>query len=111
MFRIIVPAICCMLVTVSAVHAGEKIRVNNTSGSDVCEFYISAHEENDWGDDLFEILDRCIHHGEYAEVIWPEQGNPNLLYDVRYVFRNGEEEVYENNRIFAGGVTVFNFSR
>ena len=111
MFRAIALAICCSFAMVSAVHAEERIRVNNHSGRDVCEFYISAHDENDWGDDLFENLDRCIHHGEYAQVTWPETANTDLLYDVRYVFRDGEEAVYENNTLTPGALNVFNFNR
>ncbi|MCR5170434.1 MAG: hypothetical protein K6C33_08245 [Desulfovibrio sp.] len=64
MIRAIVLAMFCSFAIVSAVQAEEQVRVNNNSGRDICEFYISAHDENDWGDDLFENLDRCIHHGE-----------------------------------------------
>ena len=111
MIRAIVLAMFCSFAIVSAVHAEEQVRVNNNSGRDICEFYISAHDENDWGDDLFENLDRCIHHGEYAQVTWPETANTDLLYDVRYVFRNGEDEVFENNAIRPGSLIVFDFRR
>ena len=38
------------------------------TGREICEFYISAHNEEDWGDDAFESLDRCVRHNEYADV-------------------------------------------
>ena len=74
----------------SNAYADEKIIVENIMGRDICEFYISAHAENDWGDDLFETLDRCIHHGEYANVTWHESWR-NTAYDLRVVFRDGSE--------------------
>ena len=111
MIRAIVLAICCSFAMVSSVHAEEQIRVENNSGRDICEFYISAHAENDWGDDLFANLDRCIHHGEYAEVTWSETANEDLVYDVRYVFRNGEDSVFENQVLRSGRVIVFVFGR
>ena len=79
----------------STAHAEERIKVENLTGRDICEFYISAHAENDWGDDLFESLDRCIHHGAFASVTWNETWR-DLSYDLRSVYRDGSDWVIEN---------------
>ena len=91
------------------VYADERIIVENIMGRDICEFYISAHAENDWGDDLFESLDRCIHHGEYADVTWSDSWR-NTSYDLRLVFRDGSDWVLENQYPQTGpGGTRFTF--
>ncbi|MCR5562218.1 MAG: hypothetical protein K6F46_02430 [Desulfovibrio sp.] len=95
----------------SHAFADERIIVENIMGRDICEFYISAHAENDWGDDLFESLDRCIHHGEFADVTWNESWR-NTAYDLRVVFRDGSDWVLENQHPNTGsGGTRFRFGQ
>ena len=66
--------VCCFIICFFVfsscinVNAEQLIRVNNMTGREICEFYISAHNEEDWGDDAFELLDRCVRHNEYADV-------------------------------------------
>lgn len=88
-----------LFVSSSAAYADEKIHVINNMGKDICEFYISAHNENDWGDDILEELDECLHHNKNVHVIWPETMDSSLNYDLRIVFRDGSDWVIENQRV------------
>ena len=54
LFLLLVFAAC------SNAYADERLLVANRMGRDICEFYISAHAEDDWGDYLFESLEGCL---------------------------------------------------
>ncbi len=105
LFLLLVFAAC------SNAYADERILVANRMGRDICEFYISAHAEDDWGDDLFESLEGCLHHGEEADVTWNDSWR-DTSYDLRVVFRNGKDWVMENQRPQTGpGGTRFTFGQ
>lgn len=78
------------------------------TGREICEFYISAHNEEDWGDDAFESLDRCVRHNEYADVTWNDTWT-DTSYDIRVVFRNGNSFEVEDIRpnVTSNGRTQF----
>ena len=114
MLKRIAFTVLCLLALNSFANADETIQINNMLGREVCEFYISANAENDWGDDLLESLDKCLKHGQYWKITWNEDGNDDLTYDLRIVFRNGEDWIIENSKVHwahNNGVTVINLNR
>ena len=111
--KILLTALCLIALNTFA-NADETVQVNNLTGREICEFYISANAENDWGEDLLATLDKCLQHGQYWKIRWNEDGNDNLTYDLRVVFRNGEDWLIENTKVrwsHENGVTVINLNR
>lgn len=108
MLRFVVLAFVFIFSSCTNVSAEQLIRVNNMTGREICEFYISAHNEEDWGDDAFESLDRCVRHNEYADVTWNDTWT-DTSYDIRVVFRNGNSFEVEDIRpnVTSNGRTQF----
>ena len=74
--------------------AGHKYVITNLLGRDICEFYVSAHNENDWGDDMLAGLKECLHHGNTTT--YEGQASTAPTHDLRVVFRDGTDYVIEN---------------
>ena len=89
--------------------AGHKYVITNHLGRDVCEFYISAHNETDWGDDMLANLNECLHHGNTTTYVGEPSSAPS--HDVRVVFRDGSDFTFTLNQpCLEGGTTNFNLS-
>lgn len=105
--------VCCLFLALPPLAgAAERIKVCNYLGRDICEFYISAHNETDWGEDLLEGLEECLHHGNCTKADWPDTGSNALNYDLRVVFRDDSDRHIENYKVrwAQGGTTVFNLN-
>ncbi len=89
--------------------AGHTYKIINNLGRDVCEFYVSAHNENDWGDDMLGGLDECLHHGN--NTTYEGQASPAPTHDVRVVFRDGTDFTFTINQSYLeGGNSTFDLT-
>ena len=84
--------------------AGHTYKIINNLGRDVCEFYVSAHNENDWGDDMLGALDECLHHG--YNYTYKGQASLAPTHDVRIVFRDGSDLTLTLNQPCPEGATT-----
>lgn len=105
------PTVCLLFVLAAQAVAGERIRLCNHTRRDICEFYISAHNETDWGDDTLEEQDECLHSGKCVNAEWQDTWT-NVQYDLRWVYRDEGHTIAQNVKLKWSheGVTTINLN-
>ena len=109
MFKIAMPVICLFFVLAAQTHASEHIRLCNHTGRDICEFYISAHNETDWGDDTLEDQEECLNPSKCVNTEWQDTWT-NVQYDLRWVYRDKSHTIAKNVKLkwSHDGITTIN---